>query len=322
MKKALITGIAGQDGIYLAELLAKKGYCVHGIVNPATSNNLQSENINLLSDVIIHKCDILIYRSIEQTICEIKPDEVYHLASSVEPRVINNEEHSIFDINFIPGVNILNAVKNNLPSAKIYIAGSSLMFGNTSDLRQNETSPMRPNTPYGIAKVALYNFMKMYRNVYGINACMGILYNHESPRRSEKFLPRKISKSVAEIKSGKKSKLILGDISVARDWTFAGDVVISMWLMLQMDKPRDYVVGSGILHTVQDILEIAFNEVDLDWRNFVEINNNLFRKVEFVNLCADISRISNDLNWSPKVKFYDLIVDMVRQDISKEFYND
>ena len=314
MKKALITGIGGQDGIYLALLLISQNYKVFGIINPASSINLRLEEKDL-SSILILDCNIADSKSVEKIIIDIKPDEIYHLASSAEPKVINNKELSIFDVNFIPGINILNAIKTYLPESKVYMAGSSLMFGHTLDSIQSEITPMLPNTPYGIAKVALFHFMKMYRQVYGIKACMGILYNHESPLRSEKYLPKKISKSVALIKAGRQFELILGDIEIARDWSYAGDIVKSMWLMLQSDFPKDYVVGSGVLHTPKDILNIAFNEVGLDWREFVKIDKSLYRSVEFIKLCADPSKIIRELKWEPQMSFKEMIISMVREDI-------
>jgi len=321
MKRALITGIAGQDGTYLSQFLLDRDYEVFGIINPNSSNKSVSTK-KPLSSVIIHDCDITDFESIENIFCDIKPDEVYHLASNVEPKVINNEELSIFDVNFIPGVHILNVVKNFLPNTKIYFAGSSLMFGETSNLFQSELTPMRPNTPYGIAKVALYNFMEMYRKVYGIFACMGILYNHESPIRHEKFLPRKITKSVARIKSGQQSELILGDLAISRDWSYAGDIVKSMFLMLEQDEPKDYVVGSGILHSPEDILNIAFSEVNLDWRMYVKNDKNLYRSVEYTKLCADTTKIRNDLQWDTSMTFKEIIVSMVKEDMRLEDQND
>lgn len=316
MKKALITGVGGQDGIYLARLLKKKNYKVFGIQNPANSINLSQVDKDL-SSIIALDCNIADLKSVEKIINDIKPDEIYHLASAAEPKIINNQELSIFDVNFIPGINILNGVKKYLPASKVYMAGSSLMFGHTIDSVQSETTPMLPNTPYGIAKVALFHFMKMYRQAYGIKACMGILYNHESPLRREKYLPRKISKSVALIRAGKQSELLLGDIEIARDWSYAGDIVNSMWLMLQSDFPKDYVVGSGVLHTPKDILNIAFDEVGLDWRKFVKTDKSLYRSVEFIKLCADSSKIKRELKWEPKMSFKEMIISMVREDIKK-----
>ncbi|MDA8692361.1 GDP-mannose 4,6-dehydratase, partial [Candidatus Pseudothioglobus singularis] len=294
---------------------------VFGIVNPRSSKGIDSLN-RLSKSVKISNCNINDLESLKLILCDTEPDEIYHLASSVEPRVLNNQELSIFDVNFIPGLHILNIVKNFLPKAKIYFAGSSLMFGDTSDSSQSELTPMRPNTPYGIAKVALYNFMKMYREVYGIFACMGILYNHESPIRNEKFLPRKITKTAVRIKLGKQSELVLGDLTISRDWSYAGDIVNSMFLMLNQDKPKDYVVGSGTLFTPKDILNIAFNVLNLDWRKYVKTDSSLFRSVEYTKLCADTSKIRNDLNWKPSMSLNEIIVSMVEEDMRIENKND
>jgi GDPmannose 4,6-dehydratase len=321
MKKALITGIGGQDGIYLAQFLAKKNYQVFGILNPNSLKKFDPKKYNL-SCTLIHDCDIANFKSIEKVLCDIQPDEIYHLASSAEPKVVNNEELSIFEVNFIPGINILNVVKVYLPKSKIYLAGSSLMFGSTLDSTQSETTPMMPNTPYGIAKVALYNFMKMYRDVYGVNTCMGILYNHESPIRSERFLPRKITKAAAHISAGKQLDLKLGDLTITRDWSYAGDIVKSMWLMLQSNILEDYVVGSGVLHTPEDILNIAFSEVGLDWSKYVKTDKSLYRLVECTKLCANPKKINKELNWKPVTSFREMIISMVREDMKLEKHLD
>lgn len=189
------------------------------------------------------------------------------------------------------------------------------MFGDVKESPQNEQARMNPTTPYGIAKVALYHFLRMYREAYGIFACMGILFNHESPRRDERFLPRKITKAVAQIKAGRQEKLVLGDIEIKRDWSFAGDVVESMWLMLQANEPKDYVIGSGELHSIHEILEIAFNYADLDWREFVVRDEKYIRNIEYVNLCADSRKARVELNWIPKIGFHELITEMVRSDM-------
>ncbi|MEK7801956.1 MAG: GDP-mannose 4,6-dehydratase [Pseudomonadota bacterium] len=320
MKRALITGVAGQDGTYLTRLLSDKGYSVHGITNPKSVAPVAVPSLVINGcNIETHLCDIGCAAEIERVLRLVRPDEIYHLASDVEPRVLKDRELSVFDINFYPGVHILNIVREYLPSTRVYLAGSSLMFGDIPDGRQSENTKMNPTTPYGIAKVALFNFMRMYRKLYGLYACMGILYNHESPIRSEKFLPRKISKAVARIKNGKQDKLVLGDLSIARDWSFAGDVVRSMWLMLQQrDVPYDYVVGSGVSHTINDLLEIAFGFAGLDWRRYVVSDASFYRKIEYTNLCADIGNIRAELGWNPEICFQELVEMMVAEDIKCE----
>jgi GDPmannose 4,6-dehydratase len=263
----------------------------------------------------MHSCNILDVNQVQNIFSQVMPDELYHLASNVDPNVIFEEELKTFQLNFNGAINFLRAVKKFKICCKVYFAGSSLMFGNVSESPQNEKTLMNPTTPYGIAKVATYQFIKMYRDAYGIFACMGILFNHESPRRDDRFLPKKISKAVARIKHGLQDKLILGDINISRDWSFAGDVVESMWLMLQAKQPRDYVIGSGKLHTIKEVLEIAFGQVDLDWKKFVLIDDKFIRKIEYENLCADASRVMTDLGWRPKKNFSELITEMVNVDM-------
>jgi GDPmannose 4,6-dehydratase len=313
MKKALITGVSGQDGSYLVDLLSAKGYEIHGVTNLQRGGDYP--NYLAREKIKFHKIDIQSASQVADVVENVKPDEIYHLASDVEPRVIEHKELSIFNLNFIPGVNILDAVLARSLKTKIYIAGSSLMFGSASIAKQDELTPMRPNTPYGIAKTALHHYISMYREVYGLYCVCGILYNHESPRRSPRFLPRKITQAAARIKLGLETTLELGDIEIQRDWSYAGDIVHSMWLMTQNSSPRDYVVGSGELRSAKDILDIAFSYVGLDWRNFVVINKNLFRKVEYKSPCANPALIRHELGWNVSVGFEELIQKMVKNDL-------
>jgi GDPmannose 4,6-dehydratase len=314
-KKVLITGISGQDGSYLSEFLLNKDYEVHGITNPKNKGKyppyIDQEKIKF------HNIDILSKDEVSSIINFIKPDEIYHLASDVEPRVIQYQELKIFNLNFIPGINILDAIINNNLKTKIYIAGSSLMFGDTEMQIQDEKTPMQPNTPYGIAKTSLYKFICMYRKVYGLYCVCGILYNHESIRRDSRFLPRKITEAAANIKLGIQEKLELGNIELERDWSYAGDIVRSMWLMMQNKYPKDYVVGSGKLTSIKEILEIAFSHVGLNWKDHVIINQNLYRKVEFNKLCANPELIKRQLGWETSISFRDLIIEMTDNDLEK-----
>lgn len=315
-KKALITGILGQDGSYLAEFLLSKNYEVHGFISSRIDIEKKTWRIaEIQSQIELHVGDVSNTEQVYAAFNKIQPDEVYHLASKVEPRLIFEQEKNIFDVNFLGGYNFLRAIKEIKPLCRLYCAGSSLMFGAVSETPQNENTPLRPTTPYGIAKVACYHFVTMYRQAYGLFACTGILYNHESPKRDEFFLPRKITKAVAAIKAGLQDKLLLGDVEIQRDWSFAGDVVESMWLMLQQPTPEDYVIGTGQLHSVKELLQIAFDFANLDWQNHVEFDKNLIRKVEYANLCADISKAKSKLNWSPKVNFKKLIQTMVEHDL-------
>ena len=318
-KKVLITGVTGQDGSFLVDLLvSKKNYTIYGIANPISVTYPTYLQIN---KVIL--CDININdrNQIFNLISKIKPDEIYHLASNVEPRIIEFSEYSGFNNNFASGMNILDAIKILSPNTKLYLAGSSLMFGDTESNSQNELTPMSPNTPYGIAKYSLFQFLKMYRESYGLFCVCGILFNHESPRRSDKFLPRKITKAAARIKKGLQNYLELGNINIQRDWSYAGDIVESMWLMLNSSQPKDYVVGSGVLNSVNDILTISFEYLDLDWTNYVKTNESLFRPNEYRSLCADTSLINKEIGWCVTKSFKNMIEEMVDHDF-KELENE
>jgi GDPmannose 4,6-dehydratase len=317
-KIALITGIAGQDGSYLAELLLAKGYEVHGGVKEKFSGPDDPRAFRLapiFERLTIHECDVAKEEHIERTIREIVPDEIYHLASDVEPRVLFEEEGNIFKVNFESARFILRAVKRFAPRARAFIAGSSLMFGNPETMPQNERTPLNPTTPYGIAKTAAYHLARMYRYAHGVYACTGILYNHESPRRDEKFLIRKITKAAARIAKGLDTELMLGNIDAKRDWGFAGDFVEAMWLMLQQSEPEDFVIGTGQLHSVRDVLALVFEKVGLKWENYVKIDKALFRKDDPVTLVADPTKAKEKLGWKSKTTFEDLIQMMVDEDL-------
>jgi len=317
MKKALITGISGQDGSYLAELLLEKDYEVHGLVKSLNREDVQRHwrISRIIDNLSLHGCDITNNEQVVSVFCSVMPDEVYHLASNVQPRLIFEEDKNTFDINFLGTFNLLHAVKKYKDNCRLYCAGSSLMFGRVHVSPQNENTPMNPTTPYGIGKVAAHHFVRMYREAYGVYACTGILFNHESPRREDIFLPRKITKAVANIKSGKQDKLLLGDIELKRDWAYAGDVVESMWLMLQQDIPDDFVIGSSELHSIKELLQIAFRLVDLNWQDYVVLDSGLLRNIEYVNLCADSRKAREKLGWRPKVHFNELVELMVRNDL-------
>lgn len=324
MKKALITGIVGQDGSYLAELLLEKDYEVHGTERPL--NEKDSKRLWRISGIIdkvrLHDCDVTNSAQVESVFLSVMPDEVYHLASEVQPRLVFEEEKNIFDVNFLGVFNFLRAIKKYKDGCRLYCAGSSLMFGPARVSPQNEDTPMNPTTPYGIGKVAAHHFVRMYREAYGIYACTGILFNHESPKRDEIFLPRKITKAAANIKVGKQKKLVLGDIDSERDWAYAGDVVESMWLMLQQENPEDYVIGTSELHSVKELLEIAFGFLDLNWQDYVVLNPDLLRKIDYVNLCADTRKARGKLGWMTKVHFRELVELMVQNDFNLAKQND
>jgi len=317
MKKAIITGITGQDGSYLAELLLEKNYEVHGIERPSKGKDDHRlwRIFGIIDKLSLHDCDVTDSEHVESVFLSVMPDEIYHLASNVQPLVIFEEDKNTFDINFLGTFNLLHAVKKYKDNCRLYCAGSSLMFGRVHVSPQNENTPMNPTTPYGIGKVAAHHFVRMYREAYGVYACTGILFNHESPRREDIFLPRKITKAVANIKSGKQDKLLLGDIELKRDWAYAGDVVESMWLMLQQDIPDDFVIGSSELHSIKELLQIAFRLVDLNWQDYVVLDSGLLRNIEYVNLCADSRKAREKLGWTPKVHFKELVELMVQNDL-------
>ena len=313
MKKALITGIAGQDGSYLAEFLLERGYEVHGTIHGKSDNIWRIENIK--EKIKIYECDVKNEERIVELVKLITPDEIYHLASSVETRIIFEEEQNILKTSFDSIHFFLRAIKLHSSKSRIFLAGSSLMFGDVQKSPQNENTPFRPNSPYGIAKTTGFYFVKMYRKDYGIFACTGILYNHESPRRDFKYLPRKITSTAIKIKYGTEKELRLGNLDAKRDWGFVGDYVEAMWLMLQSDEPDDYVIGTGEIHSVKDILDIAFREVGLDWQKYVVISDEFFRKEGDIPMVADISKIKSKLSWQPKTSLEELIKMMVEEDM-------
>jgi GDPmannose 4,6-dehydratase len=314
MKKALITGITGQDGSYLAEFLLEKGYEVYGTIFGKSDNFWRIENIK--AKIKIYECDVRDEEKIAELVKKIVPDEIYHLASRVDTRVIFEDEKDILKTNFESVHFILRAMKLYSEKSKFFLAGSSLMFGDAKESPQNENTALNPNTPYGIAKTAGFHLIKMYRDNYDVFACTGILYNHESPRRDLKFLPRKITSAAAKIKLGKEKKLILGNIEAKRDWGFAGDYVEAMWLMLQSGKSDDYIIGTGELHSVKDILDLAFGEIGLNWRDYVVVRDEFFRKEGKFPLVADISKIKKELKWQPKTSFEELIKMMLQNDLN------
>jgi GDPmannose 4,6-dehydratase len=316
-KKAIITGIAGQDGSYLAEFLIKKNYQIFGVVKPEQILNQDKlwRIKNIKNDIEILSFDLNDKNQLVEQFCKIRPDEIYHLASNVNTNTVFEDEINIINSNLWGSISLLRVIKEYKKDCRFYCAGSSLMFGEVTETPQNEQTRFNPTTPYGIAKVATYHYLKMYREVYEIFACMGILFNHESPRRDINFLPKKIVKAVAEIKFGSNQKLALGDIEIKRDWSFAGDVVESMWLMLQRDKPSDYVIGSGELHSIREILEIAFGYVNLDWKKYVVKDEKYIRKVEYLNLCADSKKALTELGWQSKIIFKNLIIELLNFEI-------
>lgn len=316
-KLAIITGISGQDGSYLAELLIKKNYTVYGICNPDKKINFL--NISKIKNKIkFKKININDYSKIKALIKKIKPDEFYHLAAQ---SFINYKfEDEFFKLN--PNINgthyILSAIKKYSRKTKFYFAASSELFGDAEKSPQNENSKFNPRSAYGVSKIAGYYLTKNYRDAYKLFACSGILFNHESPRRNKNFVTRKITHTLASIIHGKKKKLILGNIDSKRDWGHAKDYVYAMWKMLQIKKPRDFVIGTGKTHTVKDFLKIAFKSQNLDYRKYLVIDKKLLRKTDKIILRADYKKAKTILKWKPQINFRSLINEMVNFDLNKQ----
>ena len=318
MKKALITGIAGQDGSYLAEFLLGKEYEVHGLAEPVSGG--ETGNLwridHILSHVHLHKGSVCDIKKVYEIVKSIKPDEIYHLAAKHEVENTQQNYKEIFSTNVDSVYFLLSSLKDLKLRSKLFFASSSRVFAGGVFSPQNEKTLTHPSSLYGISKVAGSNIVKFFREKEGLFACTGILFNHESPRRDPFFVTRKISLSVAKIKAGIEKELILGDIEAKRDWGFAGDYVEAMWLILQQENPDDFVVGSGKLHSVKDFLEIAFKSVDLDWKKYVKINPSLKREKE-IELLADTRKAKKMLLWEPQKGFSELVCDMVATDVEQ-----
>ena len=320
-KVALITGITGQDGSYLAELLLSKGYKVHGIVRRVAfedENHRLSRIKHILKDITLHAGSLESYASLFNIILKIKPDEVYHLAAQSYVGYSFEDEFSTLNININGTHYLLSAAKQFADNKiKFYFAGTSEMFGKVLETPQNESTPFNPRSSYGISKVTAYHMVKNYREAYNLHASSGILFNHESPRRGFEFVTRKISYGVARIKKGLQKKLILGNMKAKRDWGHAKDYVEGMWLMLQQEKPDDFVIGTGKEHSVEDFAKKAFAHVGLDFKDYVVSDKNLFRPAEVDTLLADSSKAEKILKWKPKIQFDDLVINMVEHDLKQ-----
>lgn len=318
MKTALITGITGQDGSYLAELLLEKGYRVHGLVRPASMEDDANKLRNIspfARDLVLHKGSVDSYPSISGVIRNVAPDELYHLAAHSYVSYDFETEFSTIQSNGTATHYVLAAIKEFAPHCKMYFAGSSEMFGLCKTAPQNEETPFNPRSVYGISKVMAYHLVNNYRNHFGIQACVGFLYNHESPRRGFQYVTRKITSHAAKIKRKKLDKLVLGNLNARRDWGYAKDYVEAMWRMLQYGINKDYVIASGTLHSVRDFLEIAFDCAGLDYRDYVEVNEKFFRMDEDVPLLGDAQKAIGELGWKPTKTFEEIIFEMVDNDL-------
>jgi len=319
MKKALITGITGQDGSYLAEFLLWKGYEVHGLIRRASTFNTQRID-HLYTDphndtrLFLHYGDVGAAGSLTDLIYEVQADEIYHLAAQSHVRVSFEMPEYTGDVNALGTIRILEAIRRTGAKVRFYQASSSEMFG-ASQPPQNESTPLQPQSPYAAAKVYAYWVARNYREGYGIYACNGILFNHESPRRGETFVTRKITRALASIVAGKQKNLYLGNLDAKRDWGYAPEYVEAMWLMLQQDEPDDFVIGTGKAHTVGEFLDEAFGYVNLDWGDHVKTDPRYFRPTEVYHLEADASRARDLLKWRPEVNFGELVRIMVDADL-------
>lgn len=339
MKKALITGITGQDGSYLAEFLLEKGYEVHGIKRSASSFN--TERIAHIDQdphaedrkFVIHYGDLTDSSNLIRIIQQIQPDEIYNLGAQSHVQVSFEIPEYTANSDAVGTLRLLEAMRllGLENKAKFYQASTSELFGKAQEIPQKETTPFYPRSPYGVAKLYGFWIVKTYREAYNMYACNGILFNHESPRRGETFVTRKITRAAARIKLGLQEKLYLGNLDAKRDWGFAGDYVEAMWLMLQQDKPQDYVIATGVNHTVRDFVSMSFREVDIDleWQGknenekgfdnktgkiLVEVDPRYFRPAEVELLIGDSSKAKKELGWEPKVKLPELVKMMVQAD--------
>ena len=319
-KTALITGITGQDGSYLAELLLNKGYEVHGVIRRSSSINT-SRIDHLFEDkeiggvkLFLHYGDLTDGSSLRKIIEKSEPSEIYHLAAQSHVRVSFDIPEYTTDTTAMGACRILEAIKETHIPAKYYQASSSEMFGKVLEVPQKETTPFYPRSPYACAKVYSYHLTRNYREAYGIFSCNGILFNHESPRRGETFVTRKITLGLANILAGKQKKLYLGNLDAKRDWGFAGDYVDAMWRILQADEPDDYVIATGETHTIKEFLEEAFGYKGLKWQDYVEIDQKYFRPTEVDLLIGDASKAKEKLQWEPQVGFKSLVRMMVDSD--------
>jgi len=318
MKRALITGITGQDGSYLAEFLLQKDYEVHGIVRRVAIEDPEHRLWrirHILDKIILHPASMESYASIFNVVDKLRPDECYHLAAQSFVSYSFEDEFSTINTNINGTHFVLSAIKEKAPECKFYFAGSSEMFGLVKETPQNENTPFHPRSPYGISKVAGFDLTRNYREAYNLFACSGILFNHESPRRGYEFVTRKISNTVAEIKLGLSKKLTLGNVEAKRDWGFAGDYIKAMWLMLQQDKPDDYVIATGETHSVKEFAELAFSHVGLNYQDYLSSDEKFFRPAEVHQLKGDYSKGKKILGWEPTVSFKELIRMMVEADL-------
>ncbi len=315
-RRALVTGITGQDGSYLAPFLLDRGYEVHGMVRRSSTDSLERIE-DIIDRVKLHQADLLDQLSIINLIREIQPHEVYNLAAQTFVPTSWSQPVLTGEFTALGVTRILEAIRLVDPSIRFYQASSSEMFGAVVEEPQTEKTPFYPRSPYGVSKVYGHWITVNYRESYGLYACSGILFNHESPRRGKEFVTRKVTDAVARIKLGLETKLKLGNLDAQRDWGFAGDFVEAMWLMLQQDQPDDYVIATGIKHAVRELVEVAFTHVGLDPYEHVEIDPAFIRPAEVNHLLGDATKAKTKLGWQPRVDFKELVTMMVDADLER-----
>ena len=321
MRRALVTGITGQDGSYLAELLIEKGYEVHGIIRRSSSFN--TERIDHLyrdphepgAQLFLHYGDLNDSSSLQSILQTVRPHEVYNLGAQSHVRVSFEMPEYTGEVTGLGAVRLLEAVRRHAPDARVYQASSSELFGQVVETPQRETTPFHPRSPYACAKAYAFYVAQNYREAYGMFVSNGILFNHESPRRGETFVTRKITRAAARIKTGLESRLFLGNLDAKRDWGHARDFVDAIWLMLQHERPDDFVIGTGETHAVREVLDVAFARVGLDPEDFVALDERYLRPAEVDLLLADPSKAKRELGWEPTVTFRELIEEMVDSDL-------
>ena len=321
MKKALITGITGQDGSYLAELLLDKGYEVHGVIRRSSSFNTgridhlyQDPHVNGVK-LFLHYGDLGDSSNLVRLVYETRPDEVYNLAAQSHVRVSFDSPEFTGDVDALGTMRLLEAIRLTGVKARFYQASTSELYGKVQEVPQKETTPFYPRSPYAVAKLYGFWAVKNYREAYGMHASNGILFNHESPRRGETFVTRKVTRAASRIKLGLQDSLFMGNVSSLRDWGFAGDYVEGMWRMLQQDKPDDYVLATGEMHSVKELLAEAFSYVGLDWEKYTKHDGRYDRPSEVDQLLGDASKAKRVLGWEPKVTFKGLVKMMMDADL-------
>jgi GDPmannose 4,6-dehydratase len=312
MKRALITGITGQDGSYLAEFLLKKGSEVHGLVRSSSS---LGHIAGIQTSISLHTGSLDDRLSLENAVKNSNPDECYHFAGSSFYKYSFDQESTVLKNNFESTHSLLGAIKERKADCRFFFAGSAEMFGVPDTSPQNEETPFSPHSIYSVAKLASHHMIRYYRDNHAIFGCTGILFNHESPRRGTEFVTRKITSTVAKIKQGREKKLVLGNLETVRDWGYAPDFVEAAWLMVQQDQADDFVLATGVPHTVREFVDCAFRCVDLDYRSYIDFDPSFFRDTEKVPRVGDSTKARKRLNWAPKMSFEAMVSEMVAADL-------